>query len=119
MGERAVGHLVALAGLQHDRAAVGQLGREFPLQHQQDMALLAPVVGEITRRVLDHAHPDVVEGLRAPVRLAGLAGVLGARHGRPVGRAEGDVEHQHGRDLARFPDAMLAKLAGRHPSIGY
>src|SRR6476659_8956560 len=86
VGEIAVGDLVALAGLQHHGAAVGQLGLQLALEHQQDVALLAPVVGEVARRVLDHAHAYVVEGARAPVSLAGLARMLGALHVGPVGR---------------------------------
>src|SRR3954465_6922356 len=95
MRQGAVGHLIALALLQHHRAAVGQLGLQLAVEHQQDMALLAPMIGEIARRVLDHAHPDVVEGPGAPIGLAGLTRVLGALHAVPVGRAEGYVEHQH------------------------
>src|SRR5687768_9837518 len=88
MGEIAVGDLVALALLQDHSPAVGQLGVQFAIEHQQHMALLAPVVGQVTRRVLDDAHPDVVESARAPVGLAGLAGMLGALHAFPVGRAK-------------------------------
>src|SRR5262249_23679735 len=92
----AVGHLVALAGLQHHGAPVSQLGVQFTFHHQQDMALLAPGVGKVARRVFDHAHADVVEGAGAPEGLAGLAGMLRALHVGPVGRAERYVEHQHG-----------------------
>src|SRR5262245_4855777 len=84
MGEIAVGDLVALALLQDHGPAIGQLGVQLAVEHQQHMALLAPVVGQIARRVLDDAHPDVVEIARAPVRLAGLAGMLGALHVVPV-----------------------------------
>src|SRR5437762_2913956 len=79
-----------------DRKIVRQLAD----QHQQDMALLAPVVGEIARRVFDHAHADVAKVFGAPERLAGLAGMLRALHAVPIGRAEGYVEHQHGRLVA-------------------
>src|SRR5204863_3326566 len=96
VGQVAVGHLVALALLEHNGTAVGQLGMQLAVQHQEDVALLAPMVGEIARRVLDHAHANVVEVARAPVGLAGLAGVLGALHVVPVGRRKGYVEHQHG-----------------------
>src|SRR4029453_6105351 len=96
MGGCAVGDLVALALRQDHGAAVGQLGVQFAIQHQQHMAFLAPVVGQIARRVLDDAHTDVVEIARAPVGLAGLAGMLGALHAFPVGRAKRYVEHQHG-----------------------
>src|SRR5882724_3835503 len=97
MGQVAVGHLVALARFQHDGAAVGQLGVQLAVEHQQDMALLAPVIGEIARGVFHHAHPDVAEGAGAPIGLAGLAGMLGAFHAVPIRRAKGYVEHQHGR----------------------
>src|SRR6185503_4539338 len=111
MAEGVVGDLVALARLQHHVAPVGQLGMQLALEHQQDMALLAPVVGEVARRVLDHAHADVVEGARAPVGLAGLAGVLGALHACPVGRAEGYVEHQHGRAFSMDCTSLLYSRA--------
>src|SRR6266850_2139261 len=96
MGQVAIGHLVALALPEHDGTAVGQFGMQLAFQHQEHMALLAPMIGEIARRVFDHAHADVVEVAGAPVGLAGLAGVLGALHVVPVGRAKGYVEHQHG-----------------------
>src|SRR6185436_16109240 len=50
MAQRVVGDLVALARLQHHVAAISQLGVQLALEHQQDMALLAPVVGQVARR---------------------------------------------------------------------
>ena len=96
MTERVVGDLVALALLQLDCAAVGQLGRQRALEHQQDVALLAPVIGEVAGRVLDDPHADVVEGPGPPERLARLARMFGALDGFPVGRPEGYLKHKHG-----------------------
>src|SRR5216683_6032727 len=108
-----VGHLIALALLQHHGAAVGQFGVQFAFQHQEHVALLAPVVGKIARRVFHHAHADVVEGLGAPVSLAGLAGVLGALHAIPICRPEGYFKHQHG--LA-FSTVCARRYAARRRS---
>src|SRR5260370_28532050 len=58
-----LGHLVALALLQHHDAAVGQFGVQLAFEHQENMALLAPVVGKVAWRVFHHAYPDVVERL--------------------------------------------------------
>src|SRR5262245_43553659 len=110
MGEVAVGHLVALAGLQDDGATIRQLGVQFAVQHQEHMALLAPMVGQIAGRVFHHAHADVVEGARAPIGLAGLARMLRAFHSGPVRRAKGYVEHQHGR---AFSLACACRYAAR------
>ena len=61
MGEVVIGHLVADAGRQAHGAPVGQLGVEFAGEAQQDVALLAPVVGDVTRGVLDEPHADIAE----------------------------------------------------------
>src|SRR3546814_18093821 len=42
-----VGHLVGLAGFQCEDAAIFQLGDQLAVEHQKDMALHAPVVGQI------------------------------------------------------------------------
>ena len=97
-----VRHLVAHAGLEREGAAVRELGVQFALEHKQDMALLAPVVGQVARLVLDHAHADVSELPGAPVGHAGLALVLRALDLRPVGRAEGNGEHIHARNQYKY-----------------
>src|SRR5258706_327303 len=90
-----VRHLVAHAGPQHMAAAVFQFGVQFAFEAQENMALAAPVVGHITGAVFDHAYPDVAELPGAPEGLARDAGMLGARHRGPVGRAERNVVDLH------------------------
>src|SRR5690349_19943030 len=65
--------LVAHAGLERERAPIFQLGMQLAFGAQQVMTLLAPVIGEVAGRVLDHAHTDVAELPRAPVSGAALA----------------------------------------------
>jgi len=42
MGFGVVGHLIAHARRQHERAAIGKLGVQFAFEAQQDVALAAP-----------------------------------------------------------------------------
>ena len=91
----AIGDLIAHAGLEHERASVLELGRQFAVDAKQDVPLAAPVVGDIARRIVDHADTDLAELARAPGRFAGIARMPGRRDGRPVGRSERDIRHPH------------------------
>ncbi|MNY59011.1 hypothetical protein D3C86_1954120 [compost metagenome] len=86
-----VGNLIAHAGFQHEHPPVGEFRRHLAFKAQKDMTLFAPVVGQITRRVLDHPHPNAAEMLRPPGRMARVALVHGRFDLRPVGRAEVNV----------------------------
>src|SRR3954467_15325802 len=55
-------------GQPHD-AAIRQLGVENAVEHVEDVSLLAPVIGEIARRIFDDAHTDAAEFAGAPARL--------------------------------------------------
>jgi hypothetical protein len=68
----------------------------FALEAQQHVPLAAPVVGRVSRRVLDHAHADRAAMLRAPQGDARFARMLGRRDRAPVDRAKGNVVHLHG-----------------------
>jgi hypothetical protein len=63
---RAIRDLIAHARRECEHAAVSQCGAEFAFETQQYMPFLAPVIGEITRRVLDHPHAEFAEPLGAP-----------------------------------------------------
>lgn len=91
----AVGDLVAHARRKDEAAPIRKLGVQFAFQAQQDMALAAPVVGQITRGVLDHAHADGAKLAGAPVSAAGFAWMQGGFNSRPVGSAEGEVVDVH------------------------
>ena len=62
----AVGDLVAHAGLEHDDTAVLELGTDLALEAQHDVPLLAPVIGDVAGRVVDHADAYLAELTRAP-----------------------------------------------------
>src|SRR4051812_24811678 len=81
-------HLVTHAWPQHELAAVLELGVQLAFDAKQDVALTAPMIRQVARRVLDHSHPNAAELPRAPVRHASVAGVLGRLDRRPVCRAK-------------------------------
>src|SRR5690242_14636518 len=92
---RPVRHLVAHPGGEREAPPIGELGAELALETEDDMALLAPMIRDVARRVLHHAHPHVAQLPRAPARDAGGARMLGDRHRAPVGRLERDVAYLH------------------------
>ena len=92
---RVVRNLIAHARLQRELAAVFEFSVQFALGTQEDVALDTPVIGQIARRVLNHANADVPEVLGAPVGQSAFAFVLGSWNLRPFGGAEWDVRHLH------------------------
>mgnify|MGYP000951409213 CR=1 FL=1 len=77
-----------------------QLGIEPAFEAEQDVALHAPVVGQVSRAVVDHPDADRTELARAPMRRAGFARVFGGGDRCPVGGAEGPVAHEVARHRA-------------------
>jgi hypothetical protein len=100
----AVGHLVTDPGPQYELSAIRKLRVELALDAKKDMTLCAPVVGEVTRRILDHAHPDIAKLPGTPVRDTGLTLVLGRFDRRPICSSEWDIRELH-RMLLRKPRA--------------
>ncbi len=90
-----IGHLVAHARLERERAAVLEIGVQFAVDAKKDVALLAPMVGDVTRRVVDHPHADLAELPGAPGRRSGFAAMRGRLDAGPVGGAERDVADLH------------------------
>ena len=72
-----VSHLITHPGFEDKGAAVGQFGMEFTLDAQQDMPLDAPMIGDLARRIIDHAHPEIAKLAGTPQGMAALARVLG------------------------------------------
>jgi len=68
---------------------------QLAFQAQQDMAFLAPVVGQIARRVFDHTHAQRTELAGAPVGYTGFAGMFGRFDLAPIGDAKGDIADVH------------------------
>ena len=95
MGLGLVGHLIADPGRQHITATIGQFGMQFPLKAEQDMALGAPVIGDIAWAVLHHPYPQRPELARAPAGFALLTGMKGLWNLMPVGQAEWQIIYLH------------------------
>src|SRR6476660_9042604 len=72
-----VRHLVAHPRRELELAPVAQLAVELAREHVQHVAAIAPVIGEIARRILDNPHPEIADVERAPQRLPGLTGMRG------------------------------------------
>ena len=64
----AVGDLVAHAREKPKGATIREFGLELARNAQQNVALFAPVIGEVVSRVLDHAHADCTELACTPAR---------------------------------------------------
>jgi hypothetical protein len=56
-----VGDLIAHAGPEAKRAAISQFGVQLAFEAQEDMPFHAPVIGQVSRGVLNHAHTDAAE----------------------------------------------------------
>src|SRR3954463_10538638 len=76
-------------------AAVIQLGGQFAAEDEDDVAAVAPVVGEVAGGIADHADASVADLQRAPEGGAGFAWILDFGNGGPVGQDErvGDGVH--------------------------
>lgn len=92
---RVVRHLIAHARRQAKRSAIRQPGFEFPGDTEQNMTLVTPVIGLISRRVLNQAHPDRAELPGTPSRHADLTRVLGGLDFFPVSNPKWNVVQMH------------------------
>ena len=62
-----IGDLVTHPGLEHKGPSIRQLGMQLAFEAEQNMSFDAPVIGQITRRVLDHAYTNLATAGGAPV----------------------------------------------------
>jgi hypothetical protein len=99
----AVRDLVAHAGREREGAAILEVGGQFTVDAEQDVAFLAPVVGLVARRIVDHPHANVAELARPPRCGARLARMHGRRDRAPVGRSERDAGHLHAHHRSIVP----------------
>ncbi len=86
---RVIAHLVTHAGSQYEPSPVFQFSDELTRQAQQHMAFRTPMIGDIARAVLDEAHADFAESLRAPQSCTVFACVRCLFDGIPLGDFEG------------------------------
>ena len=91
----AIGDLIAHARPEREGTPILEIGRQFAVNAKENVALVAPVIGDIARRVIDHPNADIAELLGPPCRNAGIA-LVGCRLDRgPVCRSERNCAHLH------------------------
>src|SRR3954452_8984591 len=105
--------LVAHPRRELELAAVAQLAVELALQHVEHVAAVAPMVGEIARRILDHPNPEIADVERAPLGLPGLAGMDVRLDLALVGDCEGGGGELHLESCVRA-GAGVVSVRSRH-----
>ena len=98
--------LIARARMELEGPSIFEHGMEFTGKAQQDVALCAPMVGDVSGRVLNHPHADVAELFRPRARNAAFALVLDLRNQGPVRETKWNIGDGHG-------TTSLARLAHR------
>lgn len=92
----AICDLIADTGAELEAASVVKFGFHLASEAQENVALLAPMVGSIARRILDHAYPNWAEILRAPQRDTGLSGMLRGFDISPIRNPKRELGDMHG-----------------------
>ncbi len=95
MGFCIIGNLVTDARRQDKLAAISKLRLQFTLQTKQDVTLLAPVIGNIVRRILNHPDSDRAKLPCPPDGGPGLAVMSSWLDLRPIGEPEGNFSYAH------------------------
>lgn len=95
MGFSPIRDLIAHPGAELEPTAIAKLGLESALETEENVSFLAPMVGAVARRVLDHADANRAELTRAPARNAGVAVMLSRGDGGPIRGAEREIADMH------------------------
>lgn len=91
MGFGVICHLITHAGGECEDATVLEFGAQLAFETEEEVAFLAPVVGEIASGVFHHADACVAELARPPVCNAALTAMLSGLDLPPIRGAEWDV----------------------------
>ncbi len=91
----AVADLITLVGTQREAAAILELDFERAREAEEHMPFGAPVVGTVSRRVLENTHSNIAEILSAPEGESGFPGMATGLELSPVGGAHGQRRHLH------------------------
>ena len=91
-----IGDLITHAGGERELSAIREFRVELALETEQNMAFLAPMVGEVAGRVFQKTNPNMAKLPSAPKRFAGGAYMFRDFNGAPVGGAEGNIGDLHG-----------------------
>jgi hypothetical protein len=80
--------LIAHAWRDSEFAVIPEFSLQFTLQAKENMPFAAPVISQVSGRVLDHAYSNASELLSAPVRESPFTFVLGLLDLQPVYNTE-------------------------------
>ena len=76
MGFGPIRDLIAHAGAELKATAIVELGLESASETEENVPFLAPMVGAVARRVLNHPDANRTEFAGTPAGSAGFAGIL-------------------------------------------
>ena len=84
-----IAHLISHSGTECEYTTILKFGLHFTFQTQNDMPFAAPVIGQVTCRVLDLANTDGTEHQGLPDGLAGVPLMNRFLDGIPLGGVKG------------------------------
>ena len=120
MGFLVIGDLIARARRQREDLSALELSDQLAFQDQKNVPLGAPVICEITRRILNHPHTHLAESASSPAGRATLPRMLDRRDPLPVSDPKGNIVHLHGTTLAPYcRRSVLARsvCSGSHTAM--
>lgn len=87
--------LVARSRRENESAPILQFSMQLALEAEQNMSFGAPVIGEVSRRVFDHAYANGAELPRTPKGGTAFPFVLGGRYLTPIGGGKREIVDIH------------------------
>ena len=120
MGFLVIGDLIARARRQPEDLSALEFSHQLAFQDEKNVPLGAPVICEITRRILNHPHTHLAESAGSPVGRATLPRMLDRRDPLPISDPKGNIVHLHGTTLAPYcRRSVLPRLvcSGSHPAM--
>ena len=95
MGLRLIRNLIAYPWRENEFSTVRELRLHLTVQTKQDVALFAPMIGQIIWRVLNHSHANIAKLPRTPESCSGFSVMNGRFDRQPVGESKGDIRYAH------------------------
>jgi len=96
-----VGDLITHAWFENKLTAVPKLGLKFAPKAKKNMPFSAPVIGQVSRRILNHADADGVKLAGMPGGCTGSAGMFAAFNSAPIRYTKRYVFHFHNKIIAQ------------------
>ena len=116
MSRLAVSNLIAQPWSEHKALPVSQPSFQFTFQTENHVPFRAPMIGLVSRRILDHAHADITKVMGSPNGNAGISRMLRRRGLAPIGDRKRGIRHSHGFSIRTL--RLSASLAsGRKSSV--